>query len=94
MYNFSPQRVEKHGLFCTMAFGKNDSGMIIMEDLKDPNRGNGAMHNWNKNEIVDVSVAKLVMKRLATFHGIWISWLHNQGLFMGPMLNLMHNIEH
>merc|ERR1711893_491667 len=49
-----------------------------MEDLKDPNRGNGVMHNWNKNEIVDVSVAKLVMKKLATFHGIWISWLHNQ----------------
>ena len=75
---FRPRKIEKMGFACTMAFGKNDSGLVIMEDLKDINRLNGPMYNWDKTKIVDISVAKIIMKKLAIFHGIWLSWLHNQ----------------
>lgn len=61
-----------------MAFGKRDHGILVMEDLKDPARVGGPMKILDKTAIPDIEIAKLVMKNLAKFHGIFLSWMKNQ----------------
>ena len=32
---------------------------------------------WDKTKIIDIKVAKLVLEKLAIFHGICMIWLHD-----------------
>ena len=57
---------------------KADNGILIMEDLKDPQRADGPLKEIGKNAICPIHIAKLVMTKLATFHGVWLSWMENQ----------------
>ena len=57
---------------------KADNGILIMEDLKDPQRAYGPLKQIDKNAVCPIHIAKLIMTKLATFHGIWMSWLENQ----------------
>lgn len=61
-----------------MVAEKVDKGFLIMEDLKDPQRPQGPLKELNKNAICPLHIAKLVMTKLAIFHGVWLSWLKNQ----------------
>ena len=35
-------------MICTAAFERRDKGLLVLEDLKDPNRSNGPMMSLNK----------------------------------------------
>ena len=76
---------------------KADNGILIMEDLKDPQRADGPLKEIGKNAICPIHIAKLVMTKLATFHGVWLSWLENQDPPMIAGLNkeqLMETLGH
>lgn len=78
LLDFRQKWVDRQNLMCVMAFGKRDHGILVMEDLKDPRRIGGPMTILDKTAIPSISTAKLVMKNLAKFHGIWLSWMKNQ----------------
>ena len=61
-----------------MVAEKVDKGFLIMEDLKNPQRPKEALKELNKSHICEIHIAKLVMQKMATFHGVWFSWLKNQ----------------
>ena len=68
-----------NGIICLQSYTyKADKGLIIMEDLKDPNRSEGPLKSVNKSVPPTLEVAKVIMKSLATFHGVWFAWLHEQ----------------
>ena len=64
-------------MFCTSVFGKTDRGILVMEDLADEQRLGGPLLFLNKDNIPDVKTANLVIRSLAIFHGVWISWMKN-----------------
>ena len=68
----------QNGFFCSMIFTNPDHGLLILEDLKDPQRPQGPLKSINKSVPPSIDVAKLVIKFIATFHGVWISWLKHQ----------------
>ena len=68
----------QNGLLCSMIFTNPDNGLLILEDLKDPQRPQGPLKSTNKSVPPSIDVAKLVIKFIATFHGVWSSWLKHQ----------------
>ena len=48
MLVFRTTCVRKQGIMCTAAFERRDKGLLVLEDLKDPNRSNGPMMSLNK----------------------------------------------
>jgi hypothetical protein len=58
-----------------MAFAKADKGILMLENLTEMTRKGGPLHSVDKREIVDANVAKVALKALAKFHGIWLCWL-------------------
>jgi hypothetical protein len=58
-----------------ISFGKNDSGIVLLENLTDPSRHGGPLHTLDKTKIIDPNIAKIVLRDLAKFHGIWLCWL-------------------
>ena len=94
---FRPSWAAKRGPICMMLAEKADNGILIMEDLKDPQRASGPLKEIDKNTICPIHIAKLIMTRLATFHGVWLSWLENQDPPMIAGLNkeqLMETLGH
>ena len=92
-----PSWAAKRGPICMMLAEKADNGILIMEDLKDPQRASGPLKEIDKNAICPIHIAKLVVTRLATFHGVWLSWLENQDPPMIAGLNkeqLMETLGH
>ena len=61
-----------------MVAEKVDKGFLIMEDLKNPQRPKEPLKELDKSEICKIHIAKLVLQKMATFHGVWFSWLKNQ----------------
>jgi hypothetical protein len=61
-----------------ISFGKNDSGIVLLENLTDPSRHGGPLHTLDKTKIIDPNIAKIVLRDLAKFHGIWLCWLKLQ----------------
>ena len=59
-------------------FGKTDNGLLVLEDVFDEERPGGPLHHWDKSKIVTIDAAKVALKAIATYHGIWLSWLRNQ----------------
>ena len=59
-------------------FGKTDNGLLVLEDVFDEERPGGPLHHWDKTKIVTIDAAKVALKAIATYHGIWLSWLRNQ----------------
>ena len=59
-------------------FGKTDNGLLVLEDVFDEERPRGPLHHWDKTKIVTIDAAKVALKAIATYHGIWLSWLRNQ----------------
>ena len=59
-------------------FGKTDNGLLVLEDVFDEDRPGGPLHHWDKSKIVTIDTAKAALKAIATYHGIWLSWLRNQ----------------
>ena len=59
-------------------FGKTDNGLLVLEDVFDEERPGGPLHHWDKSKIVTIDAAKTALKAIATYHGIWLSWLRNQ----------------
>ena len=59
-------------------FGKTDNGLLVLEDVFDEERTGGPLHHWDKTKIVTIDAAKVALKAIATYHGIWLSWLRNQ----------------
>ena len=78
--NYSRLLDWKHqgGFIRSMIFIKPDNGMLILEDLKDPKRPKGPLKSINKSVPPSINISKLVMKFLATFHGVWNSWFKHQ----------------
>ena len=59
-------------------FGNTDNGLLVLEDVFDEERPEGPLHHWDKSKIVTFDVAKSALKAIATYHGVWLSWLRNQ----------------
>ena len=77
--NFIFRQAKSNGSFLKMAlFGKTDNGLLVLEDVFDEERPGGPLHHWDKSKIVTIDVAKVALKAIATYHGIWLSWLRNQ----------------
>ena len=52
-----------------------------MEDLTFQGRGldqGGPLHMLDKNQIISLDTAKVIMESLAHFHGVWLTWLTRQ----------------
>ena len=67
----------QNGFLCSMIF-TTDQGLVLLEDLKDPKRPQGPLKSINKSVPPSIHIVKLVMKFLATFHGVWSSWFKQQ----------------
>ena len=53
-----------------------EKGILVLEDLKDPNRLDGPMISLNKDKIADVKTVHIILESLAKFHGIWLCWMN------------------
>ena len=59
-----------------MLHRKDEAGLLILEDLtkgkeKEP------MFPFDKTKVLSLNQAKAAVRALATFHGIWWTWLRN-----------------
>ncbi len=60
---------------------KPDGGLLVLEDLADPDRKQdrgGPLHILDKVEILPLAAAKSIMVSVAHFHGIWLQWMKHQ----------------
>ena len=55
-----------------------EKGLLVLEDLKDPNRSDGPMISLNKDKIADVKTVHIILESLAKFHGIWLCWMNSE----------------
>ena len=53
-----------------------EKGLLVLEDLKDPNRSDGPMMSLNKDKVADVKTVHIILESLAKFHGIWLCWMN------------------
>ncbi len=61
-----------------LCMSADTNAMLIMEDLTSTNQRLPPLHVEEKGNIIAPNLAKVVLKALAHFHGVWITWLTKQ----------------
>ena len=67
---------EAKSLSTVLIYYTVEKGLLVLEDLKDPNRSDGPMISLNKDKVADVKTVHIILESLAKFHGIWLCWMN------------------
>jgi len=62
------------GILFKMLHRKDEAGLLILEDLT---KGTEPMFPFDKTKVLSLNQAKAAVRALATFHGIWWTWMRN-----------------
>ena len=62
------------GVLFKMLHRKDEAGLLILEDLT---KGTEPMFPFDKTKVLSLNQAKAAVRALATFHGVWWTWMRN-----------------
>ena len=57
-----------------MLHRKDEAGLLILEDLT---KGTEPMFPFDKTKVLSLNQAKAAVRALASFHGVWWTWMRN-----------------
>ena len=63
------------GLFFKMIHRKDEAGLLLLEDVT---KGSDPMFPLDKTQLLSLNQVVAAVKALATFHGVWWTWLRKE----------------
>ena len=64
------------GFFFKMIHRKDEAGLLLLEDVT---KGSDPMFPLDKTKLLSLKQVVAAVKALATFHGVWWTWLRKEG---------------
>ena len=64
------------GFFFKMMHRKDEAGLLLLEDVT---KGSDPMFPLDKTRVLSLKQVVAAVKALATFHGVWWTWLRKEG---------------